>query len=210
MWISLFKSWGFKLVNITSGGEGVSGSKQTEESNKKRSKALLNTHRPQDVKLKISQSNKGKILSEQTKQKISKTITELQGKRVCQYNSITGEFIKEWNSIKEASNFYNTDSTNIINCCKNKANRITAVGFIWKYAEDNFKIIINKNKYIYCVYPNYVLECINQKDAISKTNVSKNSIIDCLKKRKNSCKGIIFLSRNDYLQSSYVQLKLVN
>lgn len=210
MWISLFKSWGFQLVNITDGGEGVSGSKQTRESNEKRSKALLNTHRSEETKLKISKSSKGKIITEQTKNKISKTIIELQGRKISQYDSKTGEFIKTWDSIKDAAEFYNTDSTNILKCCQKNNNRITAVGYIWKYKEDISEILINKDKYIYCIYPTYVIECVNQTDAINKTNISKNSIIDCLKKRKQSCKGVIFLSREDYLQSTYLNLKLVN
>lgn len=40
-WISMFKIWGFDLTNLTIGGDGVSGLKQSEESNKKRSEALL-------------------------------------------------------------------------------------------------------------------------------------------------------------------------
>lgn len=208
MWIGLLRSWGFKLVNLTNGGEGVSGLVQSEESNRKRSIALLGTYRPEEVKQKIAKTNTGKVVSDETKQKIKQIITELQGRRICQFNNITGEFIKEWESIKEAATFYNTDPSNIMNCCKNKNNRTTAVGYIWKYKEDNSEVIIDKSKYIYCIYPNKVIECVNQKDAIDKTGVSKNSIIDCLKKRKESCKGIKFLHYEEYINSKYTSLKL--
>lgn len=63
----MFKIWGFDLTNLTIGGDGVSGLKQSEESNKKRSEALLGTHRPEEIKKKISKSSLGKILSESTK-----------------------------------------------------------------------------------------------------------------------------------------------
>ena len=42
-------------------------------------------------------------------------------------------FIKQWGSIIEASNFYSIDRGNITKCCK--GNRKKVGGFIWKYAE---------------------------------------------------------------------------
>lgn len=46
----------------------------------------------------------------------------------------TGEFIKEWDSITEASNF-GFSSTAIIEVCKNKPHRKTHKGYVWKYKE---------------------------------------------------------------------------
>ena len=46
--------------------------------------------------------------------------------------SLDGSFIKEWKSIKEASDFYNTVA--ITNVCRGKA--LTAAGFQWKYKSD--------------------------------------------------------------------------
>jgi hypothetical protein len=42
-------------------------------------------------------------------------------------------FIKEWNSIKEASQSLNIDSGSIVHVLKNKPNCKSAGGFIWKY-----------------------------------------------------------------------------
>ena len=209
-WISMFKIWGFDLTNLTIGGDGVSGLKQSEESNKKRSEALLGTHRPEEIKRKISKSSLGKILSESTKQKISDKIIQLQGRKIKQFDKYSGKFIKEWECVKDAADFYSIDPSGIIKCCKGTHNRTSTAGYIWKYSEDDTPIEIDKSNYIYCIYPDYVIECVNQKEAIEKTKVSKNSIIDCLQKRKEKCKGIIFLRREEFINSNYVNLSILN
>lgn len=52
-------------------------------------------------------------------------------KSVLQYD-INGNFIKRWNSIKEAQSYINKGS--IINCCRKKNK--TAGGYIWRYTDD--------------------------------------------------------------------------
>jgi group I intron endonuclease len=54
-------------------------------------------------------------------------------KKVIQFTKL-GEFVKEWESITEASNFGFTMSA-IIEVCKNKPHRKTHKGYVWKYKE---------------------------------------------------------------------------
>ena len=54
------------------------------------------------------------------------------GKTVYQYD-INNNFIKKWNSIKEASEALNIQISNISYCCSNK--RKTAGNFIWKLSK---------------------------------------------------------------------------
>lgn len=54
-------------------------------------------------------------------------------KKVNQYD-LKGNFIKTWNSIREASNFYKT--SHISECCNNNSNRNIAKGFLWRYADE--------------------------------------------------------------------------
>lgn len=68
------------------------------------------------------------------------TSTNHTDKKVKQYN-INGDFITEYQSIREASRFTNIDHTSIIRCCKNKVKH--AGGFLWSYS-DNKIIIPNK------------------------------------------------------------------
>ena len=53
--------------------------------------------------------------------------------------TIDGEFVKEWSSIKEATEYYGVSLSNISGCClgRNK----TAYGFIWEFADKGHEII---------------------------------------------------------------------
>ena len=60
--------------------------------------------------------------------------------KVCQY-SLDGEYIKTWNTIKEACEaLYGNKNieANIVRCCQGRGHR--AYGYIWKYAESDNEI----------------------------------------------------------------------
>jgi hypothetical protein len=61
-WISQFKTWGFKLLNATNGGEGANGYKHAEHSKKKMRKSKLGTTLSQEQRDKISKSVKQKFI----------------------------------------------------------------------------------------------------------------------------------------------------
>ena len=79
------------------------------------------------TKRKMSEANKGKIVSEETRKKLSeankgkmseetrKKISEIKARKVICIT--TG---KIFNTIKEAGEYYNCDSSNIAKCCKGK------------------------------------------------------------------------------------------
>lgn len=53
-------------------------------------------------------------------------------RKIIQYDLDMNE-IKRWNSISEASTYYNTFATNIIKCCKGDRSHVN--GFKWRYYE---------------------------------------------------------------------------
>ena len=57
-------------------------------------------------------------------------------RKIKQY-TLSGEYIKTWDSIKEAESFLNIEraQANIVACCQGKRKR--AYGYIWRYEEDN-------------------------------------------------------------------------
>jgi hypothetical protein len=61
-WISQFKTWEFKLLNATNGGDGANGYKHAEHSKKKMRKSKLGTTLPQEQRDKISKSVKQKFI----------------------------------------------------------------------------------------------------------------------------------------------------
>lgn len=78
---------------------------------------------------KISKSKTGHLYSEITKSRMSKSHNKI----ILQYDK-QGNFIKEWNSITEASKSLNTSLGNI-SLALNKKSK-TAKGFIWYYKKD--------------------------------------------------------------------------
>jgi group I intron endonuclease len=62
--------------------------------------------------------------------KYKETCTKRSGKRIGQY-TLEGEFIKTWDSIREAHRHTGADRAVIKRCCSGQAR--TAGGFIWKY-----------------------------------------------------------------------------
>lgn len=79
---------------------------------------------------RISKANsisiKGRILSQEWKEKISKTLS----KSILQFSK-DGNFIKQWNSAKQAGEELNIKGHHITECCKGKLK--TCGGYTWRY-----------------------------------------------------------------------------
>ena len=129
-WISQFKSWGFRLTNLCSGGKGGIGNIPSKETIELRASKLRGIPCSKESKEKISKANKGKPKSLSHINNTRLGIIKLQGKPILQY-SLNNEFIKEWSYMKEASIFYNVDQSSIMRCCQGIFKK--SCGFIWKY-----------------------------------------------------------------------------
>lgn len=102
---------------------------------KEYSENLKGKNLPENIKLKISKSaiiNKaGKRLSEIKRKMIEEGIYKYNAMPISQFD-LSGNFIQDFNSVKDAANFCKVNhSSHIIRCCKNI--KPTAYGFIWKY-----------------------------------------------------------------------------
>ena len=146
-WISQFKTWGFKLKNMTEGGDY--NPSNLPEVRYKISKALKGVKKTEEHKLKISKSKIGNSVHNlNSKKKISEaTVGEnnpMYGKKhsneslskmklkVLQFD-LCGNLIKEWDSAadveRDESNPWLARS---INRCA-RGDRETAYGFKWVY-----------------------------------------------------------------------------
>lgn len=83
----------------------------------------------------------GKV-NKQTIEKIRNSVVENQGKSILQYD-LDGNFIREWNSISEASRESKLSIQNIMCCLKYKSKR--AGNYIWRYFQEDYPTKIKKH-----------------------------------------------------------------
>jgi uncharacterized protein YxjI len=161
LYIGLFKSWGFNLVNGTLGGDGNIGYSPSKERRALHSISMrklftgegnpfYGKHHSQKSKDLISLKNTGRECSEDFKEKRRKCqenwtpsqftinrMIEVHGRRIVQLNKSLN-FIKEFYTIKEAAIETNSLNEKITDCCKRK--RFSHNNFVWMYKED-FEIL---------------------------------------------------------------------
>ncbi len=138
-WIAQFKSWGFNLTNMTTGGDGNQNQIMSPEAHIKRSQSLKGKPRPEEVRKKISESHKGKIISKDTREKLrlrnlGKKYSEDTKKK--RYKPVllvdqSGEFIEEYPSLQHAALAHNCRRGAISNVCSGRTK--TACGLYWKF-----------------------------------------------------------------------------
>ena len=114
-YINLFKSWGFKLTNMTRGGEGSSGGK-----------GCLGYKHTEEAKKRISIAN-SKPKSKEWIQNAAKG----KYKPISQYD-LQNNYIRDWESTTTAAITLGdiNKKKNISNCLKGK--KKSAYGYIWK------------------------------------------------------------------------------
>lgn len=102
----------------------------SEETRKKISLIHTGKKMSAEAKLNMSKAQKGHLVSESTKEKIKKANSKI----ILQYD-LEGNFIKKWESVKEASVALNINYSCIGSCAKGRKWYKTAGGFIWKFKE---------------------------------------------------------------------------
>lgn len=130
------------LVNMTDGGEGVSGIVRSNETKQKMSDVHKGKKHSEETRRKMSENSKGRIFSKSHKNNLSiskmKENNPNYGKkshirrRVIQIDKDANKEIKIWSFIKQAADELNINASNISQCCKGK--RKTTGRFIWRYA----------------------------------------------------------------------------
>lgn len=133
-WIHQMTVWGFKLVNYTEGGDGLTFGNQTSF------KKGLQPWNKGLVKPKLIKPPKGKSPNTVKYQfqpgstswrKGLKGVKNKPDKHIHQYSGLTGEFIKTWKTAREASIALGLNEEALGQCARGKAR--TSGGFIWQY-----------------------------------------------------------------------------
>ena len=116
------------------------GKKQSQETIDKKIKAITGLKRTDEFKKRHSVLLKGKKKSEEHCKNLSishKGKAPKTTKRFCRKIIQLDEnlnFIKKWESIKDAAIYYKVNNSSISHCCAGRKNKIK--GFIWKYESD--------------------------------------------------------------------------
>lgn len=116
-------------------------------------------------------------------------------RKIKQYK-LSGEFVKEWDSIKEASEFLGNPKAqaNISACCSGKKYR--AYNFIWRYSDDKLEVkplqpyrcsIDQFNK-----QGDYICTYCSIAEASKSTGIGDTSIGNCLRGRSRSAGGYMW------------------
>lgn len=101
-------------------------------------------------------------------------------KKKCYQYDLNGNFIKEWSTLTEASNFLNVTSTSgIIGCCKFKYKFYK--GFVWRY-EYFEKLDTNVNTRMYDKVYQYSIEGNFLKEWSNTNDVYKFYVTNCINK----------------------------
>ena len=104
--------------------------KKLSELNKGRTPWNKGKHHSEESKIKMSESHKGKHLSDETKKKLSEINTNNKLSKPVLQLSLSGDLIKEWESIQECGrNGFNIG--HVCNCCNGKEK--THKGFRFQY-----------------------------------------------------------------------------
>lgn len=110
-------------------------------------------------------------------------------KKVFQYNQ-DGTFVKEWDTISEASRSLGINGTSISSVCKGKPKRKTAGGFVWRYKKEHVPVTPSLSRPVQ-IFKNNILvgewDCI--KNCIKEHIIPRNRLKACLRGEENSWNG---------------------
>lgn len=224
-WIEQFKQWGFNLTNQTKGGDGLHGYKHSNVSIDKMKQKFIdnpNYNKSSDKKYIISKEElyqkyiidnlsipklsklfscgESTIFRNLKDNNISKDIDVWRDqlatnqKVVLQYD-LSGNFIREFDSVISISDEYGYNSGNISSCCRGVA--VSANGYIWRYKDEFLEIDLERLNYQkrkikqYDLKGNLIKSYDSIKDAAS-FGFNEGNIQDCCVYRLKSHRGFIW------------------
>lgn len=187
-WICQMRAWGFDLTNRHKGGKGYA--RLTDEQKWNRSQIMKSKMSNPHFKLKYKKAHS----------KYKKPIVQM---------TLTGDLIREWSGIKEASRHTKIDSSSIAKACRGIVK--TAGKYCWEFknekdlikkkveysnkAKKNFKKCIEKSKkpiVQYSLEGQIIKEWPSAADAERALGIFKTAIYNCCNGSKLSAGGFLW------------------
>jgi group I intron endonuclease len=146
LYIRQYHDCGVELLNLTEGGEGSRGYKHTDDARKiMKAKAvgrIAGDKNPNYGKGLCGKNNP--MFGKKRPKELLDKLLGVNQKAVVQY-SLSGEVIKIYPSIAEASRITGLRVANISSICCKRPECKTAGGFAWRFKGDPFGEVVNKN-----------------------------------------------------------------
>lgn len=172
--------------NSTLGGDGGFGRIISEEERKKLSELKIGKPHSKEHVKKSALGHKGLKMSKETKAKIkSAHVTP-----ILQY-SLDGTFIKEWESIKSATDTIGLKSTSSIQQCLSGKSKQSG-GYVWKYKLQSAPKQKSQKRPVqqYTINDEFVAEFESAADAARNViDATDNGIIRCCKNKQITSGG---------------------
>lgn len=130
-WIKEFRDKGYRLTNMTDGGDGNNNQQFSEETIRKRSMAVTGQKRTEEQKQRMSKAMKGIPKSKEHIEKLRNTLLIKYGRPVIKCDLNENE-ICEYDSIRKAAKECNVDRANLMRACNSNLKKV-AKGYKWKY-----------------------------------------------------------------------------
>jgi len=139
-WIKHIKDNGYRLTNMTNGGDGNNNQIHTKESRLKRSKRMMGHEVSEETRKRISKGLTGKVISKETRKKLSNLnkgkicleSTKLKFSKVIDQYDLAKNFIQSFTSLTNAAIFLNCRKSSLSNAMKRKING-RFKNYLWKY-----------------------------------------------------------------------------
>lgn len=185
-WISQMKTWGFKLLNMTEGGDG-----------------LINPS--EETRRKIGEKSKGRIPSEETRTKISKSNYN-KGSILIVYND-QGEYINEYPNSYRAGEALGINYKDISKIINGKMYFIHKFTFFKKAQEKEIPELLQhriNHKYTYDVVLSFndlgviINKYKNISEAARCLNINFRNIHAVLNKHRDKAAGLFWIYEFEY------------
>ncbi len=179
-----YKSLGLNLLNMTDGGDGLQ-------------------YPSDEVRRKIGLKSKGRKVSKETREKMSKSLYN-SGNSVLCYD-ICGEFVGEFINSRRAAEKLNTSYKNISATLNNHRHFINGYTF-FNIDEDNIDALLryrmersfNKSVFLCISMYGKCIECDNISKVANDIGVNFRNIWLCLNNSRKTCGGYAWVYKDDY------------
>jgi hypothetical protein len=189
-WISQFKSWGFSLTNLTIGGEGGNGYKHNINSKQKMRKSKLGTTLSQEQKDKISKSVKQKFIDNPNYNRSGNNI-----KSIINKDELYNLYITENLSMPKIAKKLGFGEKKIFDTLKEY--NISKPKEVWK---EQLSTQPNKVVLQYDLFGNFIKEWISLNTINKETGLNKANIANCCRSVAKSVGGYIWRYKDEFIE----------